>query len=74
MNTRTFILRGVVACLVHFFVGFLLYAVLFAGYLSKHMTSSALVANRQTGSEVVSFIFVSLPVLRFPVVVFFYER
>ena len=59
MNTRTIILRGVVAGLVHFFVGFLLYAVLFAGYLSKHMTPSALVANRRAGSEVVSFIFLS---------------
>jgi hypothetical protein len=59
MKTKTFILRSIVASLVHFFAGYLLYAVLFASYFGKYTTPSALVASRAAGSELVGYIFLS---------------
>jgi len=59
MNVKTFILRGVVATVIHFILGFLLYAVIFAKYLQAHMGPASASASRPVGSELVGFIFLS---------------
>jgi len=59
MNVKTFILRTVVATVIHFLLGFLLYAVIFSKYFQAHMGPAAVSASRPVGSELVNFIFLS---------------